>query len=123
MKSKLNPNYWLRGIALAFAITFVLLLIVSLLLRFTDIRESNMTLLNNFVLIISIVFSSAMVGKNVKERGWLNGAILGFLYYLIIIVLNIVFNRPLNLGIFLLIRLIIATALGAIGGMIGINLS
>lgn len=123
MKKNLNHNYWLRGLALAFIITFVLLLIVSLLLRFTDIRESNMTLLNNFVLIISIVISSAILGRNVKERGWLNGAILGFLYYLIIIILNFIFNKPLNFGMFLLIRLIIATALGAIGGMIGINLN
>lgn len=119
---RFNPNYWIRGLALAFIITFVLLLLVSLLIRFTDIRESNMALLNNFVLTISIVLASATLGRNVKERGWLNGAILGFLYYLIIIVLNLVFNRPLNLGIFLLVRLIIATALGAIGGMIGINL-
>lgn len=122
MKSKLNPNNWLRGLALAFIITFILLLIVALLLRFTNIRESNMTLLNNIVLTASIVVSSALLGRRVKEMGWLNGAVLGFLYYFIIIILNLIFNKPLNLGLFILIKLMIATALGAIGGMIGINL-
>ncbi|MDR7869841.1 MAG: TIGR04086 family membrane protein [Tissierellaceae bacterium] len=123
MIKKFNLNNWLIGLAQAFVITFILLLIVALLLRFTDIRESNITLLNNFVLTISIVVSSAVLGRKIKEKGWLNGAILGFLYYLIIIIINLIFNRPLNLGIFLLIRLLIATVLGAIGGMIGVNLS
>ena len=122
MKTKFNHKYWLKGLALAFIITFVLLLIVSLVLRFTSIRESNMSLFNSFVLVISIVISSAMLGRNVKERGWLNGAILGFIYYLIIIILNFMFNKPLDFGIFLLVKLLIASALGAIGGMIGINL-
>lgn len=122
MKNKLNLNNCLRGLVLAFIITFILLLIVALLLRFTNIRESHITLLNNFVLTISIVVSSAVLGKKIKEKGWLNGSILGFLYYFIIILLNLIFNRPLNFGMFLLVRLLIATALGAIGGMIGINL-
>lgn len=122
MSNKLNPNHWLRGLALAFIITFILLLVVALVLRFTDIRESNITLFNNLVLTASIVFSSAILGRKVKERGWLNGAILGFLYYFIIIILNLLFNKPFNFSVFLLIRLLIATTLGAIGGMIGINL-
>lgn len=122
MKNKLNPNNWLRGLALAFIITFILLLIVALVLKFTNIRESNMTLLNNIVLTASIVVSSALLGRKVKEMGWFNGAVLGFLYYFIIIILNLIFNRPLNFGMFILIKLMIATILGAIGGMIGINL-
>ena len=122
MLNKLNPNKWLRGLAFAFIITFILLLIVAFVLRFTDIRESNIALLNNLVLTASIVFSSAILGRKVKDKGWLNGAILGFLYYFIIIILNFLFNRPLNFSMFLFIKLIIAIALGAIGGMIGINL-
>lgn len=122
MKNNLNPINWLRGLALAFIITFILLLIVALLLRFTSIRETNINLFNNFVLTISIVVSSVVLARKIREKGWLNGAILGFLYYFIIILLNLIFNRPLDLGIFLLIRLLIATAFGAIGGMIGINL-
>lgn len=123
MLNKFNLSNLLRGLALAFIITFILLLVVALVLRFTDIRESNMTLFNNLVLTASIVFSSAMLGRKAKERGWLNGAVLGFLYYFIIIILNLLFNKPMNFSMFLLIRLIIATTLGAIGGMIGINLS
>lgn len=123
MKTKLNPYNVIRGLGLAFIITFVLLLIVTLLLRFTEIKESNIVLLNNLVLIISIVFTSGLLGRRLKEMGWLNGAILGFFYYFIIIILNLLFNRPLDLGIILLFRLIIASVLGAIGGMIGINLT
>ncbi len=121
MKNKLNPKNWLLGLALAFIITFILLIFVALLLRFTSIREAHTSLINSIVMTISIVASSAILGKKLKEKGWLNGAVLGFTYYFIIILLNLIFNRPLNMGSLLLLRLLIATLLGAIGGMIGIN--
>ena len=89
MSNKLNPNNWLRGLALAFIITLILLTVVALLIRFTNIRESYMTLLNNLVLTASIVLSSAVLARRLKERGWLNGAIVGFSYYFIIIILQV----------------------------------
>lgn len=122
MKNKLNPKNWLLGLVLAFIITFILLIFVALLLKFTSVRESHTSLINSLVMTISIVASSAVLGKKIKEKGWLNGAALGFIYYFIIILLNLILNRPLNMGILLLLRLLIATLLGAIGGMIGINL-
>ncbi|HZK00097.1 MAG TPA: TIGR04086 family membrane protein [Tissierellaceae bacterium] len=122
MKSKLYPNNWLKGLAIAFITTFILLLLVAFVLRFTDIKESSLTLLNNLVLTVSIVIASAIIGRKIKEKGWLNGAIIGFLYFFLIVILNLLFNRPLNFGLFLLTKLLLATILGAIGGMIGINL-
>lgn len=122
MKNSFKSSNILKGLGIALIITFILLFIEALLIKFTSIRESKMVLLNNFVLILSVVISSALLGRHVKERGWLNGAILGFLYYLIIILMNLLFNKPFNFSIFLLFRLGISVILGAIGGMIGINL-
>ncbi|NLN14007.1 MAG: TIGR04086 family membrane protein [Tissierellia bacterium] len=123
MKGKVNLNYCFKGLGISFILTFILLLVVTLLLRFSSIREVHMSLMNNFVLTISIVLASAMVGRRVKEMGWLNGAVVGFLYYLVILLINLVFNRPFNFNLFLVFKLLTSTILGVIGGMIGINLS
>jgi len=123
MKGKVNLNYCFKGLGISFILTFILLLVVTLLLRFSSIREVHMSLMNNFVLTISIVLASALVGRRVKEMGWLNGAVVGFLYYLVILLINLVFNRPFNFNLFLVFKLLTSTILGVIGGMIGINLS
>ena len=123
MKGKVNLNYCFKGLGISFILTFILLLVVTLLLRFSSIREVHMSLMNNFVLTISIVLASALVGRRVKEMGWLNGAVVGFLYYLVILLINLVFNRPFNFNLFLFFKLLTSTILGVIGGMIGINLS
>lgn len=123
MKRKVNLNYCFKGLGISFILTFILLLVVTLLLRFSSIREVHMSLMNNFVLTISIVLASALVGRRVKEMGWLNGAVVGFLYYLVILLINLVFNRPFNFNLFLVFKLLTSTILGVIGGMIGINLS
>ncbi|MFY9214938.1 MAG: TIGR04086 family membrane protein, partial [Tissierellaceae bacterium] len=113
----------IRGLILAFIITFTLLLILALVLRFTQVRESSIPFLNNLVFIISIVLTSALLGRMAKESGWLNGALLGFIYYLVILILNLIIHRSLDLGMLIVFRLLMATILGALGGMIGVNLT
>ncbi|MFY9286604.1 MAG: TIGR04086 family membrane protein [Tissierellaceae bacterium] len=123
MKTKISTYNLIRGLILAFIITFTLLLILALVLRFTQVRESSIPFLNNLVFIISIVLTSALLGRMAKESGWLNGALLGFIYYLVILILNLIIHRSLDLGMLIVFRLLMATILGALGGMIGVNLT
>ena len=123
MKTKISTYNLIRGLILAFIITFTLLLILALVLRFTQVRESSIPFLNNLVFIISIVLTSALLGRMAKESGWLNGALLGFIYYLVILILNLIIHRSLDLGMLIVFRLLMATILGARGGMIGVNLT
>lgn len=123
MKTKISTYNLIRGLILAFIITFTLLLILALVLRFTQVSESSIPFLNNLVFIISIVLTSALLGRMAKESGWLNGALLGFIYYLVILILNLIIHRSLDLGMLIVFRLLMATILGALGGMIGVNLT
>ncbi|MBC8590413.1 TIGR04086 family membrane protein [Wansuia hejianensis] len=122
MKNKLNFNYLLKALILGFILTFIMIFITALLLRFTDLREIKIPLMNNITMVICIVFPSIYLATRVKEKGWIHGAILGFIYYSIIVILNIILARTKIFAPVNLIKLMIATLIGAIGGMIGINL-
>lgn len=122
-KNKLRIKYLLKGVLVAFIITLLALLFFSLMLRFTSLRESKLTTLNNITMILSVAIGSFYTAVKIREKGWLNGAIVGALYYLIIILLNIVFLRPDTSNMYLFIKLLISMVAGFIGGMIGINLT
>ncbi len=123
LKNKIKLVYWLKGLVLAFAITFILIFIISLFLRFTSLREGKLPLLNSIVMLLSIVIASIYLAIKVKEKGWLNGAILGLGYYLIIILLNFLVMRSVSLDLIIGAKLFMAIITGSIGGMIGINLT
>ena len=125
MKSKdfSREIYLAKGLVLAFIITLVLILISSLLLTYTSMKEGRMVLLNTIVMILSITTGSIYVAGKVKEKGWINGGILGVLYYLILLLISFTFLKPFTLDVFSISKLILTAITGIIGGIIGINIS
>ena len=107
---------------IAYIITVVLILIFSLLLTYTNLQENKIPLLNTIALIGSIALASIYVSIKIKEKGWIMGAIIGIVYYIILIALNFLFLKTLAMDIFSISKLILASVTGMIGGMIGINL-
>ena len=112
-----------KGILLAYITTLALVLVSSLLLTYSPIREEKTALLNTVVMIVSIAAGSIYLSGKVKEKGWINGGLLGILYYLILIMLNFLFLKTFELDGIFLAKLILASITGTIGGIIGINIS
>lgn len=121
LKNKLGFRVVLRGLIYAFVITLIMLISFTLLLRFTSLSESKTPQFNIIAMIIGVAAASIYIGMKIKEKGWLNGAILGFLYYLLIILINVMFFKGENGSIYLLSKLLLSTFTGFIGGMLGIN--
>nr|WP_276515612.1 TIGR04086 family membrane protein [Tissierella carlieri] len=120
----MNKNiYLLKGLVLAYIITCILILFFSILLTYSSLRENKMPLVNTIIMVISVTSGSVYVAKMVKEKGWINGGIIGMAYYLILIMLNFIFLKPLVLDIFSISKLVLACIIGIIGGIIGINIS
>ncbi len=121
-KNKLVFKYVIRGLIYSFTITLILLFAFSLILRFTSLSETKTTQFNIMVMILGVAVTSFYIGMKLKEKGWLNGAIIGFIYYLIIILINITFLKGDSTTILLVSKLFLSTLTGFIGGMIGVNI-
>ncbi|MBU5257425.1 TIGR04086 family membrane protein [Tissierella praeacuta] len=113
----------LRGLLLAYIITCILILFFSLLLTYSSLKENKMPLMNTVIMMLSIIVGSIYVSKGIKEKGWINGGIVGIVYYSILIILNLIFLKSLKLDIFSISKLALACITGIIGGIIGINIS
>ncbi len=112
----------LKSILLAFALSILLLLIVTLILTFTPIKEDNIPLLTTAIMIISIAAGSIYMAIKAQEKGWLNGGIVGILYFVILLFLNYLFIKPFIFDIYTIGKFFISLAAGVIGGMIGVNI-
>ncbi|MCF6465915.1 TIGR04086 family membrane protein [Clostridium sp. Cult2] len=114
--------YILKSLAISFVLTLILVLIVSTLLTYTSLKESKIPLLNTMIMIFSITIGSIYMAIKVEENGWLNGGIIGGLYFIILILLNYLFIKPFMLDIYSISKFFIALTTGIIGGIIGVNI-
>ncbi len=111
----------LKSILLAFALSLILLLIVTLLLTFTPLKEDTIPLLTTAIMIISIAGGSIYVAIKAGVKGWFNGGIVGILYFLILLFLNYLFIKPFIFDIYTVGKFFVSLVVGVIGGMIGVN--
>lgn len=113
----------LIGTLLEYGLTLIFLLIFSVLLVKTNIRESVMDIVIKTVSVLSIFTGSVVANLKTRKNGVLNGAIIGVIYiislYLISSFLND--NFSINMTAFAIGLLCLLT--GAIGGLIGVNLN
>ena len=114
--------YILKSLILCFIITLMFILIESLLLTYTPLRESAIPLINTIIMIISIAAGSIYISIKIGEKGWINGGITGVLYFLILVFLNYLFIKPFIFDIYSVGKFFISLLTGIIGGMIGINI-
>lgn len=123
-KEKLEKVIYLgKALLLSYIITAVLIIFFSLLLTYSPLKEGRMSLLNTIVMIVSVVSGSVYLATKTKEKGWINGGVLGLGYYLILLLLNFTFLKPVTFDMFSLTKLAITSITGVIGGIIGINLT
>lgn len=112
----------LKSLGVAFLFTVILLLIVTALLTFTSLKEDSIPLINTVIMILSIVIGSISLAFKVEEKGWLNGGLIGILYFLILLLINFLFIKPFIFDMYTIGKLLICIASGVIGGMIGVNI-
>jgi putative membrane protein (TIGR04086 family) len=113
----------LRSLLICFIMAFVMIMVYALLLSFSSISDASMSKVTQTILIISVALSSAYGGKEIGERGWLFGALLGLIFALLLIPFGMAFGQVLALDMYLMAKLLVSAVVGAIGGIIGVNLN
>ncbi|MBQ2873443.1 MAG: TIGR04086 family membrane protein [Bacilli bacterium] len=109
-------NY-LKSYLYLFSIILVLTIILSLINYYITIPTKIIKLL---IPIISIFISSTILGKNVKEKAYLEGLKFTSIYLFLSIIISIITKNPFTLK--LIISYLSLLLSGIIGSMLGINI-
>lgn len=96
-------------------------LLLSLMLHFSSMKESELGTYSLIVHSVSALAGGFTSGKRSERKGWYNGGMLGLIYGIIVMIVSFLaanaapsWNSAIILGAALLA--------GALGGMIGVNL-
>ncbi|WP_139990956.1 TIGR04086 family membrane protein [Paenibacillus paridis] len=120
-KSPLIASPLLAGVLFSIIWLAIGALLLSLLLHFTDMKESSLS--TNALLIhgFASLAGGFTTGRRSESKGWYNGAILGLLYGAAVILISfLASNAPISLHSAVVLGAALLT--GAFGGMIGVNM-
>ena len=120
-----NKNYIqiLKGLGIAFIITLIFLLILSIILTYTNTSEDIINPTIIIITAISILIGSAISNIKIKKNGLINGGIIGGLYIILLYLFSSIFSMNFSLSIQSIIMVITGIAFGILGGIIGVNIS
>lgn len=110
-----------KGVGISLIITVILLIIFSVLLAYTSISESVISPVIMVITAISILIGSSIVNIKIKKNGLINGGIIGGTYILTIYLISSILNWKFTLNLQAIIMIILAIAVGILGGIIGVN--
>lgn len=110
-----------KGVLISLIITFLLLLIFSLILTYTDTQEDVITPVIIVITGISILIGSSISNIKIKKNGLINGGIIGGLYIAILYIISSILNWNFGLDIKSIIMIAVGVIFGILGGIIGVN--
>lgn len=113
----------IKSLLICFIISFVMIFIYALILSFSSISDAAMSKVTQTILIISVAIASAYGGKKTRRRGWMFGSVLGLIFSILLIPFGMVIGQDFVIDIFLVAKMLVTAAVGAIGGIIGVNLN
>lgn len=111
-----------KGIVTSVLITLILLFIFSVLLTYTDIKESTMPTVTIIITAISIFVGSSISTIKLNKNGLVNGGAIGFIYVFLLYIISSIVQIGFTLNTYSIITIILAIIAGMIGGIMGVNI-
>lgn len=113
------PFPHLRGLGYALALTAIIVVLTTFLISVTAISEAWARWIVVAGSAVAVLIGSYQAGKQMGRVGWLNGGATGLVYVVIVLLLALLLD--LGLSARSLITLAAGFAIGAIGGVLGVN--
>jgi putative membrane protein (TIGR04086 family) len=111
-----------KGIMISYIITIPVFAVFAYFLTLVDFAEDYMPAVVIITTLVSIIFAGWSAASNIRDRGWLNGGIIGFVYMLVLFLLSNIVFRDFVINRHVITMFIIGIITGSIGGIFGINL-
>ena len=110
----------LKCLLLSYILTAALLLLLALLLYKLGLTEGMVSIAISGVYVVSTFIAGYIAGKKMQNRKFLWGMALGAAYFLVLAVISLIVNQSVgDLGDSFFTTLVLCTAGGTMGGMLG----
>lgn len=121
--NKKNILHILSGMAVAIAVTLMLILLFAVGIRFLNIGDGWIFPINQIIKIISLIVGINIAMKRTKSKGFLSGILIGLLYFVISYIVFSILQSDFSFGMNNFYDLILTTLMGGLIGIILVNLN
>lgn len=111
----------LKGLIMSYVVTIPAFMLFALILANMNFPQRLITPAVVVITIISVITAGIVATKEVKDKGWLNGGIVGFIYMLILYIVSSIAYKSFTIDKYVITMTVIGILAGAIGGIAGIN--
>ena len=111
-----------KGICISMILSLLMMLILSMVLSFSSVKENVIMPTVIFISAFSILVSAFLVAKRIEAKGIIYGSLLGLIYMLILYLLSSILNFDFSLNANAVVMITFGIVGGAIGGVLGVNL-
>lgn len=112
----------LKGALVALSISLIGILIFAFVLRFVSIPDGAISPVNQIIKGVSVLIGTLFALKKTKEMGLINGLLIGFTYTAISFLTFSILDGNFSFSTTLLNDLLFGSIIGAICGIIAVNL-
>lgn len=110
------------GVFRAAIITAILIVIYAIIMTFTDVSSQVTSVYYLLVTCLSVIYGAIYAARKNNKNGWLVGMLVAILYMLLLYIIAAVIFKDNTFGTKELLRMAIAVMVGALSGMLGINI-
>lgn len=118
---KLNMVSLIKGLLASYIITIPVFMLLALILANTDFPQRLITPAVVVTTVISVLTAGFVSTRGVRNKGWLNGSIVGLIYMAILYLISSLIYKDFSIDKYVITMTAIGIISGAIGGIIGIN--
>ena len=111
----------LKSLAISYGFTFAVFAVFALLVTYTSMPDSIIGTVVFITMIFAVMLAGFTVARGATSRGWLNGAVGGLMYVLILYILGAIFVTDVVFDKHVATLVAIGFLSGAFGGIVGIN--
>lgn len=112
----------IKGSVIAIVFSLIALTVYAAILSYTSVSESTMIPVIIVISGIGILIGSSISTMHIKNKGLVNGGLVGLIYILFLYILSSIVLMRFQININTIIMIAVAILTGMIGGIIGVNL-
>ncbi|MBO5478496.1 MAG: TIGR04086 family membrane protein [Clostridia bacterium] len=113
-ENKSSLIHIIKGILIAYFITFLLLFIFSILLTYTSINESTIAPVILIITAVSILVGSSISSSKIKKNGLMNGGMIGFSYIAILYLISSFIQTGFALNLYAILMIVFSIIAGMV---------
>lgn len=121
--NRLRMSIILKSVGIGYGFSLICFLILAVIVTYTRLSETIVPTITQGIIIIGLTISGAGAAIKAKSKGWLYGIICGVLFIAVIVIVSWIAVDGFSFDKYVISKIVLGILVGAIGGMIGINLA